>query len=566
MRAVIYCRKSTEDKSKQIQSIDDQVRECLKVAEAKNLTLVYEPFKESKTGKKADVRVEFYKMLNMIKQGKIDAVIVWDASRLARNAKDGGEIIYLVDNCGLEIICPYTTYDSTNSFMLFMEFGMSTDYSKKLSHNVKRGLETKLAKGWYPGPAPEGYLNRKSDIRGMRDIVVDQNKFSLCRRWWELMLSGKYSIDSSREIITTLGLTNNKNKPFSRSASYRFFRNPFYYGYFNYRGELYKGSHEPMVSKDEWNKVQTLINGGRFIKDSKDPMEFAGFIKCGECGATITGERHTKTYKNGNSQTFYHYRCTKKKGACSQKYLNAQNINDQINQYISTLTLEPGYLEWIRMVLKRRNSEEFDFVKKQKELQTKKIIDIFDRKERLFAMKADGLIGDQEYQTKKSELLKEENNVNDMFDDNRIPQWERIMDQTLDFSKRVYELFNQPNPTTRRMVIQILGSNLTIMNGKLDIKPKGAFMFLKQLKEVVDDKLIRLEPNNMPIYPNDSIVSSLKMVNCETFGTALEPIKSFRNYFYNPSDESRLLAYQLELLDSSLNDGLLSSSKILISQ
>jgi DNA invertase Pin-like site-specific DNA recombinase len=146
--AVIYCRKSTEDRTKQIQSLEDQERECLKVAGTYHLNLVTPPFKESKTAKKPGIRSAFYSMLHALQSGVADSIVVWDASRLARNAKDGGEIVDLVDRMGLKIYTPYTVFDTTNSFLLLVEFGMSTDYIKKLSYGVKRGLKSKTEKGW----------------------------------------------------------------------------------------------------------------------------------------------------------------------------------------------------------------------------------------------------------------------------------------------------------------------------------------------------------------------------------------------------------------------------------
>lgn len=67
-RAVIYCRKSSEDKSKQILSLQDQLNECQKIVKNENLALAAPPFVEAKTGWKSDVRIEFYKMLDLVKR------------------------------------------------------------------------------------------------------------------------------------------------------------------------------------------------------------------------------------------------------------------------------------------------------------------------------------------------------------------------------------------------------------------------------------------------------------------------------------------------------------------
>ena len=492
MNAVIYCRKSTEDKNRQVQSIVDQERECMKIVEDRGLKLIAKPFKESKTAKLPEVRYEFYKMLELVKSGKADTIVVWDASRLARNAMDGGQIIHLIDNYNLKIIAPYTEYNSSNSFMLFIEFGMATDFSKKLSHNVKRGLHSKAEKGYYPGPAPLGYRNLTSEIRGNSTIVPRESEFGLCRKWWELMLTGKYTVESSLKEITLSGLRW-RSKPVTRSAAYRFFRNPFYYGKFRYAGEVLQGSHTPMVSFEEFNRIQTMIN--RRETPAKDVfMEFGGFIKCGECGATITAEPHTKTYKNGTSEDFNYYRCTKKLGKCSQRYIRDIEINKQINEYLGTLELHPAYIDWVRGVLKRRNQEEFEYERKQKDDQTRRLKGMLDRKEKLYSMKLDGLITPEQYQAKKSEILKEEDEIKQLLSRDRTIYWEKVIDETLDFAGKVTELFNHGDKVTRRLVLQIIGSNLVLKDKKLIINTKGAFLFLKQNEKQMFDAIAKLEP------------------------------------------------------------------------
>lgn len=186
--ALAYCRKSEEDKKKQVLSLDDQAGECDKLTELNNLTLIAPHFKEEKSAKVAGKRVEFYKMLSLLKSGKAKVVICWAANRLARNLKDGSEILDLVQNKGLRIITPYTQYDSSNWFMLLIEFGMSTDFSLKLSKDVKRGLGSKVTKGVRPGSAPLGYIN-VGKAKGEKGLEDDPERFDLSQKWWRMMLT-----------------------------------------------------------------------------------------------------------------------------------------------------------------------------------------------------------------------------------------------------------------------------------------------------------------------------------------------------------------------------------------
>jgi len=74
IKYALYCRKSTEDSSRQILSLDSQEKEMLKLAETLELNIV-STFRESKSAKKPDNRPQFSELINLIKRGKIQGVI-----------------------------------------------------------------------------------------------------------------------------------------------------------------------------------------------------------------------------------------------------------------------------------------------------------------------------------------------------------------------------------------------------------------------------------------------------------------------------------------------------------
>ena len=125
-------------------------------------------------------------------------------------------------------------------------------------------------------------------------------------------------------------------------------QNPFYYGLIKHKGELYQGSHEPIISKQLFDKVQrTLLQRGKPRK-AKDNISFAflGVFRCGECGRSITAERKIK--KSG--RTYHYYRCTKKNRICSQKYLEEKELVKQLNELCQKVALSD---EWKEQFLKK---------------------------------------------------------------------------------------------------------------------------------------------------------------------------------------------------------------------
>src|SRR5438105_4122793 len=102
------------------------------------------------------------------------------------------------------------------------------------------------------------------------------------------MLTGKETVVSSLAKITLLGLTSkHAHRPVSRTEAYRFFRNIFYTGLFDYSGERYEGKHTPLITLAEYQRVQEIIDGRKKIHTAKHDWYFMKLFTCGECGAAI---------------------------------------------------------------------------------------------------------------------------------------------------------------------------------------------------------------------------------------------------------------------------------------
>lgn len=504
----IYCRKSSEDKDRQILSLDDQERICRELAQDKGF-IVVGIYKESKSAKRPDKRPEFKAMVARVATGEATHVLCWKADRLCRNAKEGGTLIDHVDYNGMEIVTPTMDYDRNNSTFLFIEFGMATKFSKDLSDNVKRGMNTKIQNGWRPGSAPLGYLNDFTKPKGQKEVLVDPERFDLCRKWWELMLTGKETVVSSLEKITALGLKSKRRqgKPVSVTEAFRLFRNIFYTGMFDYNAERYNGKHKPMVTLDEYQKVQDIIDGRKKIFKNHNNFYFMKILKCGECGAAITAETKTKHYrKSETSQTFIYARCTKKKGPCCQPYLNGIEVEKQVRDFISSLEIRPAFAEWVKKNLRRRNEREFEFERAQKSKLTKRLDAILIEKKNLYGMKIEGIISEADYQSEKARLLKEEKQTKGSIESDGLAIWTRIMEETLDFAANVTKIFNVDDIEVKRMVLRILGSDLFLKDRLVRINGKKAFIFLKKKEKAFNDQNGRLGPENIPTNQANSLL------------------------------------------------------------
>ena len=143
-RFFIYARKSTDDSSRQLRSIDDQIAELKELARRDGLKIV-DVLTEKQTAK-VPGRPVFNDMLARIEKGEADGILAWHPDRLARNSIDGGQLIYLLDiGRLLDLKFPTFWFENTpqGKLMLSIAFGMSKYYVDNLSQNIERGRNRK---------------------------------------------------------------------------------------------------------------------------------------------------------------------------------------------------------------------------------------------------------------------------------------------------------------------------------------------------------------------------------------------------------------------------------------
>lgn len=332
-RYFIYCRKSAEGDDHQAISLESQHRELIRFARERGLFVVDALFE--KRSARRPGRPVFNHLLQRISRGEADGILTWHPNRLARNAVDGGQIIHLLDT-GKLIDLQFPTFTFENSpqgeFMLMIMFGHSKYEVDTLSEHVKRGNRTKRELGWYPGPAPLGYLNLRSDT-GAKIIGRDPERFPIVKKLLEIFLTGNCS---GTELLTLaidhFGLRSRRTWRvggglMSKSTLYSILRNPFYTGHIVFEGRWYPANHEPMITVEEFNRAQKLLRGMR-VHPRRYRFKYSGLMQCGNCGASVVGDEKINRY--GSRYVYYHCTHGKPRIPCREKAIEEQELERQI--------------------------------------------------------------------------------------------------------------------------------------------------------------------------------------------------------------------------------------------
>ena len=198
-------------------------------------------------------------MMARIQKGEAQGIVCWKIDRLARNPVDGGQIQWLLQNGNIAHIQTHdrSYYPADNVLMMSVELGMATEYIRQLSANTSRGLKHKARMGIYPGVAPFGYQNDPTT----KTVVVHRKNAKLVKKIFELYATGTVNLENMSDILEKAGILSRGNIRINISRISFILQNPFYYGHFRYTGEIHEGKHEPLITKDLWDKANAVLRG-----------------------------------------------------------------------------------------------------------------------------------------------------------------------------------------------------------------------------------------------------------------------------------------------------------------
>lgn len=266
--AVTYIRVSSKEQQQEGFSLDAQLKLLNDYARNNNIQILntYMDVETAKCAGRTDFGhlVQFLKSQQVLPSGshRCQTVLVEKTDRFYRNMvdlvtiRDLGVSVHLVKEGA--VISP--TSRSDEKFIHGLNVLMAERFVNNLSEETQKGMREKARQGIWPSAAPIGYCNVLGP-NSKRIIIKDPEQAPLVKRLFEVYATGLYSTKDLAKEAARIGLAHRKSgNKLTKSAVHDLLNTPIYYGDFYWKGVLYNGIHEPIISKELFDRVQQALN------------------------------------------------------------------------------------------------------------------------------------------------------------------------------------------------------------------------------------------------------------------------------------------------------------------
>jgi len=296
LRCAIYTRKSTEEGlDQEFNSLDAQREACaayIMSQRHEGWLLVPDHYDDGGISGGTMDRPGLKRMLEQVRLGKVDVIVVYKVDRLTRALSDFAKIVDILDEAEASFVSITQAFNTTTSMgrlTLNVLLSFAQFEREVISERVRDKIAASKAKGmWMGGCIPLGYRVEA------RKLLIDYTEAVNVRHIFERYLELR-SVASLLEDLRESGVVTKRQvmrdgsirggKSFTRGALYYFLKNRIYRGEIVHHDKVYPGEHQPVITAALFDAVQELlasnIGDRRSGKHFRSPSLLAGMIRDG---------------------------------------------------------------------------------------------------------------------------------------------------------------------------------------------------------------------------------------------------------------------------------------------
>lgn len=304
--AGLYPRVSTEDQSKYGHSLDEQENRLKKLCDYKEYE-IYKVYREEGVSAKSMKRPMFQEMIQDMKDGKINKIIVYKLDRLTRSIQDLESICKMLEeyNCSLESVSEDINTDTaTGKFFIRMTTILAQLEIERCSERTKFGMIGAARKGHISGQPPLGYTKTGND----KTIVIDEIEAEVVRRIFRLYLDGM-SVCAICKLFNEESVLNRK---WATTTMDKTLSNQLYIGNVVYgkkdskKIQIFEDVVPAIISKSDFEMVQKRKEKNLKNYTRKHSFIFMQKVRCPKCNKIMGGSSSTSKSKKKH----FYYQCS----------------------------------------------------------------------------------------------------------------------------------------------------------------------------------------------------------------------------------------------------------------
>lgn len=462
-KCVSYCRVSSKEQEETGYSLPSQEKLLIEYGNRKGFE-VAKVFSVAESASGNKQRKIFAEMMGYMGKNNIQILLCEKVDRLTRNLKEA-----VVANDWIEAneerqlhfvkqnLVIHKNAKSDEKFRWDIEIVLAKKYIANLSEEVKKGQKEKIAQGWLPTKPPIGY--KTIGDKGHKIHVINEQTAPLIKKMFELYATGNYSVMSIEDEMYRLGLRSVNGNRILQSRIYDLLRDPFYCGKMRWDGEVYPAKHEPLISKDLFEKTQSILKRrGKTAVSTQHNYLFRSKIFCEGCGGVLAWETQKGIlYGHCNNHIKSRY-CTKK------TYITEEEVEEQIDTIFPKIAPKSeAVLKWIEEIIKDENADQVKFRETEIQRLTGMLLNIRKQKDKYFEAKINREV-DLEYCERKISECKAEESVLES-------ALERISDQSDEYQElrlvihelafKAKEIYQKATTEEKKLLFAQLFTNFT---------------------------------------------------------------------------------------------------------
>lgn len=534
-RAGLYARISVEtERKREADTIGNQLQ-LLKdyVSEYSDLT-VFDIYSDDDISGTDFIRPEFSRMMNDLRDGKIDCIIVKDLSRLGRNYLESGEYIEMVFpffRCRfISVTDRFDTKYQQADISVQLKNMANEMYAKDISRKICSTMRTIQDQGKFAGSrAPYGY---RLDPADKHHLIIDEETAPIVKQLFELLAEGNTvhfvattmnanGIPSPGRLLYERGIASTdhfKNSKWYMQTVRRILQDEIYLGWMvsgKFRSTYHstgkkgsqpvpreewivtKGTHEPIVTEELFNKVQEYFvrmkeeHGQTAVYNSKSKKAsiFKGHLRCGECGqAMFLRNKHS----HGKVTAWYYCALHENYNSsyCVKKAVKKQDVEDIALKLIRTqIKLFTDAREMIIALNKKESSKTKHRIYSDQIRNVKKQIEKYmSLKASLYEDFANGVLSQSDYISMGQEYAQKADELRIFLAELEKEAQKYSQTYAMNGSwAQIIEQYQNTETLTEEMIDAFIDEMILYNNGHVEVK----FRFKDELDEVIHLAAIR---------------------------------------------------------------------------